>query len=106
MRALLIPLSPPRKTFWATKSAPITRYDRIVSYFQELAKLSDRVSYQEIGYTVGHRPTIVLTITSPENHANLEQIRQDHLTISDPNRVVNEFTDHPKIGRASCSRRD
>lgn len=74
-----------------------TRYDRIVSYFQELAKLSDRVSYQEIGYTVGHRPTIVLTITSPENHANLEQIRQDHLTISDPNRVVNDFSDHPIV---------
>jgi hypothetical protein len=30
-----------------------TRHDRIVAYFQELARLSDRATYQEIGRTYG-----------------------------------------------------
>ena len=74
-----------------------TRYDRIVSYFQELAELSDRVTFQEIGRTVGHRPTIILTITSPENHSNLESIRENHLRVSNPETTVNDFSDQPII---------
>jgi hypothetical protein len=56
-----------------------TRHDRIVAYMQELARLSDRATYQEIGTTYGHRVMPVLTVTSPANHARLEQIRQQHL---------------------------
>jgi hypothetical protein len=56
-----------------------TRHDRIVAYMQELARLSDRATYQEIGRTPGHRVMPVLTVTSPANHARLEQIRQQHL---------------------------
>lgn len=74
-----------------------TRYDRIVSYFQELSELSDRVTYQQIGQTVGHRPTIVLTVTSPENHENLESIRRNHLAISDPDNPVTDFSDQPIV---------
>ena len=61
-----------------------TRHDRIVAYFQELARLSDRVTYQEIGVTPGQRVMPVITITSPENHARLEAIRTEHLTAIDP----------------------
>src|SRR5690625_5598130 len=57
-----------------------TRYDRIVSYFQEMAKLSDRVRYQQNGYTVWHRPTIVMAISSPVNLANPVRILKDTLT--------------------------
>ena len=56
-----------------------TRHDRIVAYMQELARLSDRASYQEIGMTYEHRVMPVLTVTAPANHARLEQIRQAHL---------------------------
>lgn len=56
-----------------------TRHDQIVAYIRELARLSDRASYQEIGRTFEHRPLAVLTVTSPENHANLETIRLRHL---------------------------
>lgn len=61
-----------------------TRHDRIVDYFKELARLSDKASFQIIGKTVQHRPQVVLTITDPQNHQNLEEIRQNHLTIIDP----------------------
>ena len=56
-----------------------TRHDRIVAYFQTLAALSDRVTYQEIGMTHGHRVLPVVTITSSENHARLAGIQADHL---------------------------
>lgn len=60
-----------------------TRHDRIVAYFKKLAELSDRATFQEIGETYEHRPQVVLTITSKENHDNLEQIRQKHLSVLD-----------------------
>ena len=61
-----------------------TRHDRIVAYMQELARLSDRATYQSIGMTYEHRPMPVLTVTSPANHARLEQIRQEHLASLEP----------------------
>jgi len=61
-----------------------TRHDRIVSYFRELARRSERAVYQEIGYTVELRPMPVLTVTSPGNHGRLDELRQRHLEATDP----------------------
>ncbi|MFC1660198.1 M14 family zinc carboxypeptidase, partial [Gemmatimonadota bacterium] len=61
-----------------------TRQDRIVAYLQELARLSDRATYQSIGTTFEYRDMPVLTVTSPENHARLEEIRQAHLASLEP----------------------
>ncbi len=61
-----------------------TRHDRIVSYMQELANLSDRATYQEIGITNEHRVMPVLTVTTAANHARLESIRQEHLASLEP----------------------
>jgi hypothetical protein len=66
-----------------------TRHDRIVSYFQELARVSPKAHFQIIGYTNERRPQIVLTITSPENYARLEEIRKEHLKLADPSQSVN-----------------
>jgi hypothetical protein len=61
-----------------------TRHDRIVAYMRELARLSDRATYREIGRTYEHRPMPVLTVTAPENHDRLEEIRSRHLAASEP----------------------
>jgi hypothetical protein len=66
-----------------------TRHDRIVSYFQELARVSPKAHFQIIGYTNERRPQVVLTITSPENYARLEEIRKEHLKLADPSQSVN-----------------
>lgn len=60
-----------------------TRHDRIVAYFEKLAEVSDKASFQVIGSTYAHRPQVVLTVTSAENHSKLEQIRQQHLQVLD-----------------------
>jgi hypothetical protein len=66
-----------------------TRHDRIVSYFQELARVSPKAHFQIIGYTNERRPQIVLTITSPENYSRIEEIRKEHLKLADPSQPVN-----------------
>ncbi|MEJ2901952.1 M14 family zinc carboxypeptidase [Pedobacter panaciterrae] len=63
-----------------------TRYERVVDYFRELAKISDRVHVESIGKTYEQREQIIVTITSPANYTNLEQIRQDHLNQVDPSK--------------------
>lgn len=60
-----------------------TRHDRLVAYFEELAERSDRAELQVIGETYQKRPQVVLTITSDENHGNLDEIRERHQTQRD-----------------------
>ena len=74
-----------------------TRHDRIVSYMEELARLSDRATFQIIGYTYERRPMPVLTVTAPENHARLEEIRQEHLASLDPESPASVDGDRPAI---------
>lgn len=74
-----------------------TRHDRIVAYFRELARLSDKVHVQEIGKTYEHRSMIVTTITSPENYGNLESIRQEHLKLTNPQSPVPSLDGMPVI---------
>ena len=50
---------------------------------QTLAKSSDRITIEDRGSTFEGRPILLLTITSPKNHQNLEQIRQDHLALTE-----------------------
>lgn len=59
-------------------------HDKLVSYMQALAKSSDRIKYEPMGKTYEARQQLVLIITSPKNQANLEQIRQQHLDLSNP----------------------
>ncbi|MBX3239108.1 MAG: hypothetical protein KIT80_10030 [Chitinophagaceae bacterium] len=61
-----------------------TRHDQIVAYFKELANLSDRVTFQVIGKTYEERLQVILTVTDPANHSKIDQIKQEHLTTTDP----------------------
>lgn len=65
-----------------------TRHEQVVSYFRHLEKLSDRVHVQSLGKTYEQREQIVVTITAPSNYAKLEQIRQEHLSQTNPSTPV------------------
>ncbi len=56
-----------------------TRHDKLVEYFQELDRLSDKVTLQIIGETFEHRQQIAVVFTSAANHSRLEEIRKTHL---------------------------
>lgn len=59
-------------------------HDQLVSYMRELDRLSDRITLEVVGRSYEFRPLMILTITSPENHRNLEKIRTEHLKLQDP----------------------
>ena len=59
-------------------------HDRLVNYMYALDKASDRISLEQTGLTYEKRPLLLLTITSPKNHQNIESIRAQHLQLSDP----------------------
>ncbi len=50
-----------------------TRHDQIVEYLRRLADLSDRANIEEYGQTHEGRKLVILTISSPENMARLEE---------------------------------
>jgi hypothetical protein len=44
----------------------------------------DRVKLEIMGFTYENRPQVLLIITSPKNHQRLEEIRQQHIKLTDP----------------------
>jgi hypothetical protein len=54
-------------------------HDKLVEYMKELAASSDRISIENRGTTYEGRSLLLLTITSPKNHQNIESIRQQHI---------------------------
>ncbi len=56
-------------------------HDRMLAYFHALAEASNRISIENRGFTYENRPLILLTITSPENHQNLNEIKQQRQQI-------------------------
>ena len=58
-------------------------HDKLVFYMQELARASNRIAIENRGETFENRPLLLLTATSTENHQNIEQIRKEHLAITE-----------------------
>jgi Zinc carboxypeptidase len=59
-------------------------WDKVVSYFQHLAKSSDRISVTELGKSTEGRPFIAATIAAPETLRNLERYREIQARLADP----------------------
>ncbi len=65
-------------------------HDQLAAYMRTLANESPRISIENRGTTYEGRPLLLLTITSEENHRNLENIRQQHLGLTEAdNRNIN-----------------
>ncbi|APZ48136.1 zinc carboxypeptidase [Polaribacter reichenbachii] len=62
-------------------------HDKLVEYMKVLAASSDRISIENRGETYEDRPLLLLTITSAENHKNLESIREKHIEATNSNAV-------------------
>ncbi len=72
-----------------------TRHDLIVAYLEKLAEVSDRASIYEYGKTHEGRKLVILTITTPQNLSNLDNIKQQHLAFTDPSLNVTNHADVP-----------
>jgi hypothetical protein len=65
-------------------------HDKLVEYMYALAKASDRVTIENRGKTFEGRPLVLLTITAPENHQNLEAIQSAHTGATNLNDTTTE----------------
>lgn len=75
--------SPEKVLGFKTGERHIT-YDQVLIYMRKLAEISPRVQIIEQGFTYEKNPLIYLIISTPENLANMEKIREEHLKIADP----------------------
>ncbi|HYC88146.1 MAG TPA: M14 family zinc carboxypeptidase [Thermoanaerobaculia bacterium] len=59
-----------------------TPHHRILDYFNELTKRSNLITMRQIGTTYEERPLVLATITSAKNHAALDAIRADVVSLA------------------------
>jgi hypothetical protein len=79
-------------------------HDRLVGYMYALDQASDRVTLEVTSKTYEGRPLLLLTITTPDNHKNIEQIRTQHLQLCDPARSATlDVSTMPAVFYLGCS---
>ncbi|MBY0435711.1 MAG: zinc carboxypeptidase, partial [Cyclobacteriaceae bacterium] len=79
-------------------------HDRLVNYMYALDRASDRITLEVTGQTYEARPLLLLTITSPKNHQNIEAIRQQHLQLIDPSKSGSlDVKNMPAVFYLGCS---
>ncbi len=59
-------------------------HDQLYFYMKTLAEASERITMTEYARSYERRPLVVLTVTSPENHQNIEEIKAQHQQLCDP----------------------
>ena len=69
----------------------IARWDKIVDYYRLLEKeAGGKLKVVDMGPSTMGNPFLLVTITSANNHARLEQLRQVNLKISDPRGIAEQ----------------
>lgn len=74
-----------------------TDHTQVTQYMNEVAKASNRVSIETIGYTFENKPLQLLTISSPKNLANIDQILKRHQAITDSGANNSDLSDLPVV---------
>jgi hypothetical protein len=63
-------------------------WDKVVGYFQTLAKTSDRVRFEELGKTADGRPFIAVTISDAATLKNLDRYKNIQQRLADPRKTT------------------
>ncbi|MHC4380045.1 MAG: M14 family zinc carboxypeptidase, partial [Planctomycetota bacterium] len=71
----------------------LARHSEILEAFRTWGKQSDRIALFEYGRTYEGRPLVYAVITSPGNHAQLEEIRRHNHSLADPRGLSKEDGD-------------
>ena len=73
------PLQSPGEFLGYPPGARFTPHHRVVDYFEYVARTSPRVQLVQYGETYEGRPLLLAIISSPENLARIETLREDNL---------------------------
>ena len=74
-----------------------TDHTQVVQYMNAVAKASDRISIETTGYTYENKPLQLLTISSPKNLANIDDILRRHQAIADAGANNSDLSDLPIV---------
>ncbi|RTZ02656.1 M14 family metallopeptidase [Flavobacterium sp. GSP6] len=74
-----------------------TDHNQVVRFMEAIAKASDRVQIETTGYTYENRPLQLLTISSPENLAKIDEIHRKHLALSDSDTNASDVSNLPIV---------
>ncbi|MDX1640703.1 MAG: M14 family zinc carboxypeptidase [Balneolaceae bacterium] len=58
-------------------------HDKLVQYMKAVAEASDRVTITEYAKSYEDRSLLLLTITSPENHSRINEIKENQIGLTD-----------------------
>ena len=72
-------------------------HDKLVHYMTMLAASSNRVTLENRGKTYEDRPLLLLTITHPDNHQNIDQIQKEHMQLSEANSEAISLNEMPLV---------
>lgn len=79
-------------------------HDKLVNYMMALDRASDRITLKQTGLTHEARPLLLLTITSPKNHQNIDALRTQHLQLSDASKSGSlDLKGMPAVFYLGCS---
>lgn len=79
-------------------------HDRLVAYMKAVAAVSNRVHLTVTGTTHEGREQLALYISTPANLSRLEQLRQEHLQLCDPDKSASLNTANmPAVVWIGCS---
>ena len=73
------------------------RHHKLVEYITTVANLSDRLSVEVIGYTHERRPILFVVATSKDNHARINDIRAQHVALTEPGQNQAVTDDMPMV---------
>lgn len=62
-------------------------WGQLTSYYEKLAETSQRVTVDTLGTTTMGRPFVMLTVTSAENQAHIDELHRIQMALADPRRV-------------------
>lgn len=65
-------------------------WDELTSYYEKLAKSSQRVTVDTLGMTTRGRPFVMVTVTSEANQARIDELHQIQMKLSDPRTISGE----------------
>ncbi|HXV85221.1 MAG TPA: M14 metallopeptidase family protein [Gemmatimonadales bacterium] len=65
----------------------LANWTELLAYYDKLARTSPRVKLDTLGRATRGQPFVMLTVTSPENHARLEELRAISQRLADPRRT-------------------
>lgn len=68
----------------------------VVDYLKRLSEESDRITMHRYGTTYEGRPLYYLVITSPENHARIDDIRQANVALTSGDQLSSD-TEYPAV---------